>query len=154
MKHLFIFLFVLGLGDGQSSPAQDVPADLSRLMAKARLDGPVVGWCRAEFRPGHPGAFAVAVTSSGGDGRYVALDADGRLTVLASFTGGVEVSCYTRSRAEKLHSTIKQSETVEGHITPRWKTTVVCGFVHDTGAACWQYSPVDRKFVKVGEWIT
>lgn len=153
MKPLFIFLIVLGLGAGLRAPPQEVPAELSRLIAKARLDGTVAAWCRAEFRPGHPGAFAVAVTSSGG-GRYVALDADGRLTVLASFTDGAELSCYTRSRAEELDTTIKQSETVHGHITPRWKTTVVCGFANNTAAACWQYSPVDRVFVKVGEWIT
>ena len=154
MRHLLISLFVLGLGRGLGAPPQDVPPELSRLIAKARLDGRVTAWCRAEFQPGHPGAFAVATSSSGRGGRYVALDADGRLTVLAAFTNGAELSCYTRSGAEELDTTIRQSETVSGHITPRWKTTVVCGFTDNTAAACWQYSPVERRFVKVGEWIT
>ena len=44
--------------------AQSVPAELSALAAKATLDGPVAAWCRGTFRPGHPGAFAVAVTSA------------------------------------------------------------------------------------------
>ena len=154
MKHLVIIPLVLGLGAGVRAPAQEVPAELANLVAKARLDGPVAASCRAEFRPGHPGAFAVAVTSPKGGGRYVALEADGRMTVLASFTATPDLSCYSRSRAEELDAAIRQSETIHGHITPRWKTTVVCGFGEDTAAACWQYSPDERAFVKVGEWIT
>jgi hypothetical protein len=37
---------------------------------------------------------------------------------------------------------------------PRFNTTVVCGFLEDTVAECWQYSPDDRAFVKVGGWTT
>ncbi len=154
MKHLLITVFMLGLGPGLDAPPQDVPSELARLVAKARLDGPVAAWCRAEFRPGHSGAFAVAVTSPKGGGTYVALDADGRTMVLGSFTSTADLSCYSRSRAEELDVAIRQSETIHGHITPRWKTTVVCGFAEDTAAACWQYSPDERAFVKVGEWIT
>jgi hypothetical protein len=98
MKHLAFFLLLV-LPGRAGAPPQDVPSELARLVAKARLDGPVAAWCRAEFRPGHPGAFAAAVTHPAGGGRYVALEADGRTTVLASFTSTPDLSCYTRARA-------------------------------------------------------
>jgi hypothetical protein len=73
---------------------------------------------------------------------------------LGSFSGQSDLSCYTRARAEALDVSIRESETIRGHLTPRWDTTVVCGFVEETLAACWQYSPADRAFVKVGQWET
>jgi hypothetical protein len=131
-----------------------VPADLAALAARARLDGPVAAWCRAEFRPGAAGAFAVGVTSPGGGGRYIAIDADGRASELGAFKGLADVACHTRAWADTLDAAIRESETIHGHITPRWNTTVVCGFIDDTSATCWQYSPGDRTFVQVGEWVT
>ena len=131
-----------------------MPSELGALMAKAKIEGRVGSWCRAEFRPGHQGAFAVAVTASNGAGRYVALDSDGSGRELAAFKGGVDLACYSRRQAEKLDQSIRQSETIHGQIRPRWNTTVVCGFVDDTSAVCWQYSPAARAFVKVGRWVT
>jgi hypothetical protein len=148
-----VTLFVLGLTAALIASGQEKPSELTALAARARLSGPVAAWCRAEFRPGHVGSFAVAVTAADG-GRYVALDADGTVMELASFKGVADLSCYSRARARELDSSIRQSETVNGHITPRWNTTVVCGFLDDTSAVCWQYSPADRMFVKVGEWVT
>ena len=133
--------------------AQKVPPELATLANKAKLGGPVSAWCHAEFQSGHPGAFAVAVTASSG-GRYLALDADGTATELGLFRRSAELSCYGRREAEKLDGSIRQSATVHGHITPRWDTTVVCGFLEDTIAECWQYSPKERMFIKVGQWIT
>jgi hypothetical protein len=133
--------------------AQQAPSNLTELVAKARLSGTVAAWCRAEFRFGRPGAFAVAVTSAEG-GRYMALDVDGAVTELGRFKGAADLSCYSRSAAEAIDATIGQSETIHGHVTPRWDTTVVCGFTDDTAAECWQYSPVDRSFAQVGGWVT
>lgn len=144
----------LSLTAASISAAQGIPSELAALAAKARLSGPVAAWCRAEFRSGHPGAYAVGVTSASGDGRYVALDADGRVTELGSFRRGADLSCYSPARAETLDVAIKQSETISGHIKPRWKTTVVCGFIDANAAVCWQYSPAERKFIKVGQWVT
>ena len=76
------------------------------------------------------------------------------MEALASFTGSAALSCYSRAEAEKLDVTIGRSEAIHGHITPRWRTTVVCAFVDNTTSVCWQYSPADRVFVKVGEWVT
>ena len=132
----------------------ETPSELAALAAKAGLDGSVAAWCRAEFRSGHPGAFAVALTPATGGGRYVVLDSDGRMTELGSFKRRADLTCYSRAEAEKLDVSIRQSDTIHGRITPRWETTVVCGFLDDTSARCWQYSPAERTFVKVGEWIT
>ena len=132
---------------------QTTPAELVALVTKARLAGTVTAWCRAEFRSGRTGAFAIAVTRAVG-GRYLALDADGRATALGSFTSKPDLSCYSRAEAEKLDRSIRQSETIHGQITPRWNTTVVCGFIDDKTAECWQSSPTDRAFVKVGRWTT
>jgi hypothetical protein len=149
-----VTLFALGLAAAAIAAAQDVPSELAVLATKAHLNGSVTAWCRAEFRSGHPGAFAVAVRAAERGGRYVALDSDGRVTDLGAFKGSADLSCYSRAGAEKLDATIRQSDTIQGHITPRWNTTIVCGFVEDTVAACWQYSPDGREFVKVGQWIT
>ena len=133
---------------------QPIPAELSALAAKARIDSSVVGWCRGQFRTGYPGAYALAIASAAGGGRYVVLESDATVTELGTFTRSADLSCYTPAEARKLHAAMGQSETIHGQIVPRWGTTVVCGFVEDTNAVCWQYSPRARKFVKVGEWVT
>lgn len=148
-----VTVFMQGLVAASIAVAQDMPSELSALTAKARLSRPVT-WCRAEFRSGHAGAFAVAVASADGGGRYVALDSDGSITELGAFKRSADLSCYSRAQAEKLDASIKQSNTIHGYITPRSNSTVVCGFIDDTAATCWQYSPADRAFVKVGQWIT
>lgn len=147
-------ILALGLAAASVTGAQEMPSELKVLAAKARLDGPVVAWCRAEFRPGHPDAFAVAVSSAKGGGQYLALDADGSVTDVARFERSADLACYSRARAEKLDASLRDSGTIHGHITPRWHTTVVCGFTDDTAAACWQYSPAERAFVQVGRWVT
>lgn len=126
-----------------------VPRELSELAAKARLGSPIAGWCRGEFRAGQPGAFAVAA-----GGRYVVVESDAKLHELAAYKGGADIACYTPADAERINATIAASQTVHGKVTPRWPNTVVCGFVEDTEATCWQYSPADGRFVEVGGWIT
>ena len=153
MKHSAV-LVSLALAAASIVAAQSVPHDLSALAAKARLAQPVAAWCRGEFRSGSPRAFAVAVTSAAGGGRYVVLEADAMVTELASFTRSADLSCYTRAEVQKLNVIIAQSDTIRGQVTPRWRTAVVCTFVDDTTSVCWQYSPADGVFVKVGGWVT
>ena len=130
-----------------------MPAELTALIAKARLDGSATAWCRAGFRDGQINAFAVAIAAGTG-GRYVAIDADGRMSELTRFSSRPDLSCYTRAQAEDLNRSLKQSETIQGQITPRFNTTVVCAFTDDTTARCWQYSPANSAFVDVGGWTT
>ena len=132
---------------------QVVPSDLLSLLVKARVDGKLVGWCGGEFQAGRRGAFAVAV-SRGDGGHYLVIDADATTVELAPFTGAGEVACYTSGDARKLGASINQSETIRGRIIPLFKTAVVCAFVENTSAVCWQYSPTVRRFVRVGEWET
>jgi hypothetical protein len=133
--------------------AQMPPTELHALAAKAGVKGSITAWCRAEFRAGHRGAFALAVALAVGR-RYVALDTDGHATELATYSGRPDLACYTDEAAKKLDVSIQESNTIHGNVTPRSKTTVVCGFTDDTSATCWQYSPSDRAFVKVGQWVT
>jgi hypothetical protein len=153
MRHVGTQLMV-GLAVASIAVAQSVPAELSALAAKAKLDRPVAAWCRAEFRAGHPGAFALAVTSAAGGGRYLVLESDASVTELGSFTRRPDLSCYSRAEAEQLGVTIGRSPTIHGQITPRWNAAVICAFVDETTSVCWQYSPDDGVFVKVGGWIT
>jgi hypothetical protein len=134
--------------------AQPMPAELTALVANARIEGQVVRWCHGEFQLGRSGAFAVAVSSTNGGGRYLVLDSNGSVVVLASFIGDADLSCYSPAEAQKLNSTIRSSSTIHGQVSPIWTTTVVCGFVDNTSSVCWQYSPTARAFVKVGEWVT
>jgi len=133
--------------------AQAVPAELSELTTRARLSSPVASWCRGEFRSGNSGSYAVAVSSAGG-GRYVVVEADATVIELGSYTDSADLSCYTPAEARKLHRAIEQSDTIHGEIVPQWGTTVVCAFVDATTSVCWQFSPTDRGFVRVGGWVT
>jgi hypothetical protein len=137
-----------------AAAVQPAPADLAALVAKAHTAGTVAAWCRGEFRPGRSAGFAAAIASATGGGRYTIFDADGTVDDLASFGSAADLSCYTRAEADTLDETIRSSDTIHGHVAPRWNTTVVCGFIDDTNAVCWQYSPADRAFVKIGEWVT
>ena len=146
-------LLSLALVTASIGSAQPVPPELSALIGKARLALPVAGWCRGEFRAGHAGGYAVAVPSAAG-GRYLVVGLDATVVELVSYTGRPDLSCYTPAEARKLHLTIGQSDTIHGAISPRWGTTVVCAFVDDTTSICWQYSPADHGFIKVGGWVT
>ena len=109
---------------------------------------------QGEFRTGRAGTYAVAVTSGPRGGRYLVLEPNTAVVELASFSGGADVSCYTVAEARTLDRTIRDSEAVHGRITPAFTTAVICAFVEDTSAVCWQYSPVARAFVTVGRWTT
>ena len=134
--------------------AQSVPAQLAEVAAKAGLDRPVTAWCSGEFRAGRPGAFAVAVTSVAAGGRYLVLESDAIIHELGPFTRRPDLSCYTRAEADRLNVTIGRSDTIHGQLAPRWNTAVICAFADDTVAVCWQYSPDEGVFVRVGGWVT
>jgi hypothetical protein len=133
---------------------QPVPAEVLRRAEKSRLSGTIAAWCQGEFRSGRPGDIAAAVTGAGSDGRYVVLDVEGNVTELAPFSGKPDLSCYSRAGALELGRALARSETIAGRIAPRWNTTVICGFLENTSASCWQYSPTARAFVQVGSWTT
>ncbi|HUR32844.1 MAG TPA: hypothetical protein VM032_03560 [Vicinamibacterales bacterium] len=128
--------------------------DLGPLLARAGLRDPVDAACRAEFRPGHPREFAIALRTTEGAGRYVAVQDDGRATHLAEFSGKADLSCYTVTEADRLNANIARSTTINGRVTAEWDGAVICGFVEPTAAVCWQYAPEQRRFVRVGGWTT
>jgi hypothetical protein len=133
---------------------QSVPAEVLKRAERARVSGVIAAWCQGEFRSGRPGDIAAAVTGTGGGGRYVVLDSEGNVSELATFKRKPDLSCYSRARALELSRAMARSETVEGRIAPRWSTVVICGFLDDTSATCWQYSPAASAFVQVGSWTT
>jgi hypothetical protein len=148
-----VVLLAAALQVASVSNAADPPSELTALLAKARVSGAVASWCRVEVRSNGPSWFAIAVVGSAG-GRYVAVHPDARTTDLASFTGEPDLACYTPADARRLDRTLRQSATIEGRVLPRWNTTVICAFVEETTASCWQHSPQDRAFVKIGGWTT
>ena len=154
-ERLTVSLVVMvGVAAASLAVAQPAPPELSALAAKARLDRPVAAWCRGEFRSGYPGAFAFHVTTATPRARNQVLETDAMVVDLASNTGSADLSCYSRAEAEKLNVTIGRSLTIHGQITPRWNAAVVCAFVDNTTSVCWQYSPTEGVFVRVGEWVT
>jgi hypothetical protein len=146
-----VLAVVVSLALAASEPP---PPALSAAAAKAELNGPFLAWCSGEFRPGKPNAFAVALSPAQSAARYVILERDGTSFELSSFTGRADLSCYSAVAAKRLADAITASETIHGKVNPSWSTAVVCGFVEETRAVCWQFSPADGRFVKVGEWIT
>ena len=141
---------VAALSAAQGAP----PPDLVAMAAKARVDGQLASWCRGQFRAGRRNAYAAAVTSAAGGGRYLVLDGDAAVVELAPFKGTPEVQCHTPAEARKIDVAIRESEAISGRIVPAFATTVVCAFVEDHNAVCWQYSPKTRAFVEVGGWQT
>ena len=115
---------------------------------------PRSAWCRGEFQPGQRAGFAVAVSAEGDRGGYVVLQADGPVAELARFARKPDLSCYSRARAVELNASLGRTDTVQGRITPQWRTTVICGFVEDACAVCWQYPSAARAFVEVGGWVS
>jgi len=144
-------LALAGAGIAVSAPR---PAQLDALLERARIDDPVAAWCAGEFASGRSGGFAVAVSSPAGGGRYLVLGVKEAPALLAPYSGGADLACYSAVEAKGLNQSIAASRTIHGRVSARWNTTVVCGFVENTNAICWQYSPEDRAFVKVGEWLT
>jgi len=147
-------LLSMALAGVSIAAVQPVPAELAALAKKARVDAPVARWCRGEFRNAGSNEFAVAVTAPTGGGRYLVLQSDATVVELAPFARAADLSCYTRTEVQKLTESIVRSDGIHGEITPRWSTMVICAFVDDTTCVCWQYSPTDRVFVKVGGWLT
>lgn len=137
-----------------STPGAAVPDEVLALVRGAGVAERIAEWCPASLRAGAPKGFAVAVASAGGGGRYAVVDADGTFTPLAPFTGGADLKCYGRRDAERLDASIKASATITGSVTPQWDTTVICGFVNDTEAVCWQFAARQHAFVRVGGWVT
>jgi hypothetical protein len=155
MQRLFLLFAVLVSGVRIEQRAHNPPpAELSALATRAHLAAPIAAWCHGEFRGAHTGEYAVAITRPSRGGQYLVLEPDATAIELAAFTGSADLSCYSPAEARKLNTSMQRSETIHGTLSPRWRTTVVCGFVDDTSAVCWQYSPSDRSFVKVGEWVT
>lgn len=134
--------------------AQLRPPEMLELVAKAGFEGTVVRWCPAEIETGRARVFVVAVNPSQGERRYVVLDPDGSVTPLAPYAGTADVSCYPRERADEVGAAMKASDTVTGQLAPRWNSTVICAFVQETEAACWQFDPGGKRFVEVGRWRT
>jgi hypothetical protein len=134
--------------------APAVPPALAALLKTQGATDPVIGWCGGELRPGQRDGFAVALASPRDGGRYVVVAPGVTPIELAAFTKSASLDCYSRGEADTLEASIRQSATIHGGVTPRWQTTVVCGFTDDTTSVCWQYAPMERAFVVVGRWIT
>ncbi|MCC7415919.1 MAG: methyltransferase domain-containing protein [Acidobacteria bacterium] len=129
-------------------------SELAVVLARAGLDGPVAMSCQVETGVDPAGFFAVALSPAGrSDGRYLAIAPDGVVIELAPYAGVPDLSCFTRADAERLNGSIARSATLHGSVRPRWNATVVCGVVDGAASVCWQYSPEERTFVKIGEWI-
>lgn len=130
-----------------------LPRELSTLLTRTAYEGRIESWCRVTIDKEKPAGFAVALVTAKGS-QYAVVQSDARIVALADYTGRPDLTCSTRSEAQKLNATIVASATIQGSVIPKWDSTVICGFVRDTEAVCWQYSPPEKKFVRVGGWIT
>jgi hypothetical protein len=134
--------------------AESAPQELLALATKAQVQGEIIAWCSGSFRQGDAGAFALAVSATSTEGRYLTVTLDGGVFELGTYQDAPELACYTPAEAITLSTTIASSETVQGNIVPLFTTTVVCAFLQQTAATCWQYSPTANVFVQVGSWNT
>ena len=148
------FVAALAVSTTVVAAQRQPPADLAARLARARVDGTLVSWCEGQFELQRPRAYAIAVKSASGGGRYLAVDDAVTVAELGVFKSTPDLACYTPAEARKLNQSIRSSETINGRIAPIFPTTIVCAFVENTQAVCWQYSPKARAFVKVGEWQT
>jgi len=140
-----------GVAAGAATAAP--PSELVALAAAAHIDEAILHWCRVQLGAARERAYAVALRSPSGGGRYLVLGARGQAFELGPFAGLADLSCYTPAEARRLDRALQTSETLRGRIEPIGRSTVVCGFVEQTGAACWQYSATLHSFVRVGDWL-
>lgn len=136
-----------------AQPVTALPRELSALLTRTAYAGRVESWCRVTIDNEQPVGFAVALVTPKRS-QYAVVQPDARIVALADYSGRSDLACYSRPEAQKLDASIKASETIQGSVTPRWNTTVICGFVEPTAAMCWQYSPTERAFVGIGGWTT
>lgn len=130
------------------------PTELAALLKASRIDAPVAASCRGEFSEGRGPGYAVAVALGAKGGRYLVLQPGAEAVELAAFTDGADLTCYSVDEAERMNAAIRESEGIHGQIRPSGGGTVVCGFVDSTTAACWQFDPATKRFVRAGGWIT
>lgn len=128
--------------------------DIASLAAKAGIYEPIASLCKANLHPLTIDAYALATISANSGGRYLVIKSNGRVHELGSYKGKADLNCYSPAEARALNKTLAASETIKGGIEPRFATTVVCAFLEETAATCWQYSPTLKSFVKVGSWVT
>jgi len=135
--------------------AQLQSPEMRQLADRAGFGPQVVRWCPVDPAPGRPRAYAVAVKSPAGGGRYLVLETDGTVLPLLPYSGDVDLSCYPRERADEVSAALKAStNVVQGQLVPRWNATVICAFVESTQAVCWQFDPDRQSYVEVGRWRT
>jgi hypothetical protein len=139
---------------GSCAAAAVLPPELAPLMAKAGIEDTPSVWCLGHFQARTPNTFAAAVPSPNGGGRYLVFGLTEAAMELASFSGGPDLACYSPERGQETEREHRRLRDHSRWISPTFKTTVVCAFVDDTSAVCWQYSPATRAFVKVGGWVT
>ena len=131
-----------------------LPPDVAALAAKLKVNDPIVAWCKGDFNPKTTGAYAIAVSSSKTGGRYLVIEPNAQVYELGDYSGRADLACYTPSEANALSKALAASESIHGGVEPKFSTTVVCGFLEATAATCWQFSPAQKTFVKVGFWVT
>jgi hypothetical protein len=136
-----------------SALATTVPPADADLLRGAGIRGEVAASCSLSPTRGKPKTLALQVSTSSG-GEYVIVERGSPPIVLARFQGKGELSCRTPQEARRLGATIARSETIRGSLRPRWNTTVVCGFTSSTEALCWQYSPRELRYTRIGGWST
>lgn len=149
-----LLLAALTASLGQAGAQTPLPTPLQAALARAQLAQPVAAWCAGDLIAGQAREHAVAVPSPAGGGRYMVVGVNGSVTLLVAYAGAPNLACHSPAQASALSASIGRTATVQGAIKPHWRTTVVCGFVENTHAVCWQYSPAEQAFVKVGEWTT
>jgi hypothetical protein len=149
-----LLLGLLVIGVPLSAGQRGGDPEAAALLARAGVRGTLAASCRGEFRAGHAGEFAVAVSDHEGGGRYLALESEAGTHELAAYSGKPELSCYTVREADLLNAAIARSDTINGRVTAEWDGAVVCGFIEPTIAMCWQFAPEQKKFVRVGGWTT
>ena len=148
------FVMTLAVSSMLLAAQRQPPDDLAKRLAQARVEGALVSWCQGQFEAGRQRSYAAAIKGPGDGGRYVAVDHAAMVVELARFKDEPDLACYSPAEARKINQAIRSSETIRGRIDPLFPTTIVCGFVENTEAVCWQYSPKARAFVEVGEWQT
>jgi hypothetical protein len=156
VKKIFVcfLLMTLFYAGTALTAAKGVPPELIALAAKAKVSEPIAAWCKGAIFAGKPLAYAVGIKESNNRGRYLAIDANAQVTTLATFSGEASVDCHTPAEARDLGKSISEHEAIHGGIKPQYRTAVICAFVEDAEAICWQYSPKANAFVKVGRWMT
>ena len=169
---LFLIIFKTSASDGQTHTLDaihrenelNLPAVIREFIQKNFLDDKIVGQCMGSFA--HEGEFEYAIAFFAPKEKNVFYRAilrhddviESSLEIVQKNSSvetalTEEVQCLSAMEVKRRNKLFSTMEGIEGHIASKTAFDTICFFIEQTEAACYEYDPLKKQFLKVGGWI-